>query len=74
MASRRWINLKIRGRIVVHHLIQDIGETMANRVVFVTGDTVSSKTRDFIAQTGNPVVTKPFTLEDLLLSIHIVDD
>ena len=68
------LDLKMPGMdgIELYHLIQEIGESMANRVVFITGDTVSSRTRDFIAETGNPVVTKPFTLDELLVSIDIV--
>ncbi len=60
--------------IELYQLIQEVGESLASKVVFITGDTVSSRTRDFVSETGNPVVTKPFTLEDLLLSINIVDD
>ncbi len=59
--------------IELYELIQGISDTLASRVVFVTGDTVNSGTRDFIAKTGNPVVAKPFSVEDLLSSIQMVE-
>ena len=32
----------------------------AGRVVFVTGDTLASALRDFVAESGRPVIEKPF--------------
>jgi two-component system NtrC family sensor kinase len=34
--------------------------TLRNRVVFVTGDTLASSLRDFVTQSGRPVLEKPF--------------
>ena len=33
---------------------------MTSRVVFMTGDTVSRRTRDFLESTDRPVIEKPF--------------
>jgi hypothetical protein len=33
--------------------------------MFVTGDTVSTDTRDFLHSTGRPVLHKPFSLDEL---------
>lgn len=52
------------------HLIQGTGERPPSKVIFITGDTMSPDTLDFIAHTGNPVITKPFSLEELLRSVH----
>ncbi len=44
-------------------LYQEIGQrwpTRAGRVVFVTGDTLTSTLRDFVAESGRPVIEKPF--------------
>ncbi len=38
---------------------------VADKVIFMTGDTLNSDTRDFIESTGNPVMTKPFDFENL---------
>ena len=51
-------------------LIQGIGERPPSKVVIITGDTMSPDTADFIAHTGNPVVTKPFSLEELLQTVR----
>ena len=32
----------------------------ANRVVFVTGDTLASALREFVSSSGRPVIEKPF--------------
>ena len=44
-------------------LYQEIAQrwpTRAGRVVFVTGDTLASTLRDFVAASGRPVIEKPF--------------
>ena len=38
---------------------------LVSRVVFVTGDTVSISTREFLEASGRPAVFKPFDLEAL---------
>lgn len=45
-------------------------QTLANKVVFISGDTVSPDTRDFISQTGNPLITKPFSLGELMRTVR----
>ncbi|HET7097785.1 MAG TPA: PAS domain S-box protein [Casimicrobiaceae bacterium] len=37
----------------------------AGRVVFVTGDTLASALRDFVSQSGRPVIEKPFLPSDV---------
>ena len=57
-----------------HHCSVQTG-TLANRVVFMTGDTMSVETQRFLTDTGRPVLTKPLSIdrvravvEDMLLS------
>jgi two-component system NtrC family sensor kinase len=38
---------------------------LAERMVFITGDTMSHGTRGFLQNTGLPYLTKPFTINDL---------
>ena len=45
--------------------LRDRDPRHARRVVFVTGDVQSEKTRGFLAGSGRPVVSKPFQLDDL---------
>ncbi len=42
------------------------------RVVFVTGHAEGGEYMKFLAETGDPVLTKPFTFEDLRLLIQWV--
>jgi PAS domain S-box-containing protein len=39
---------------------------LAQRVIFVTGDTVSGKTREFLDSTGNLWISKPFRITDVV--------
>ena len=46
-------------------LIKDSDGRQASRIIFVTGDTVSQSTSDFTAASGNPLLDKPFRLQDI---------
>ena len=39
--------------------------SQAERVVFVTGDTLSASLHEFVAHSGRPVIEKPFLPEDV---------
>ena len=45
-------------------------QSLANKVVFIGGDTISLDTRDFISQIGNPLITKPFSLVELMRTVR----
>jgi len=49
----------------VYRCIEGLRPDLADRVMFVTGDTVSTDTRDFLHSTGRPVLHKPFSLDEL---------
>ena len=49
----------------LYQLIQEIGEPLASKVVFITGDTLSPETSSFLDSSGNPVLTKPFSVAEL---------
>jgi len=54
----------IGGRRLYERLAELNGE-VASKVIFVTGDTLSDETREFLDSTGNPTVSKPFRHEEL---------
>ena len=54
----------------LYDLMQDTSPDLTRKVVFITGDTGSPDTGDFISKTGNPVVTKPFQLNELLQKVQ----
>jgi two-component system, NtrC family, sensor kinase len=47
----------------LHQLIKQRDADLAARLIFVTGDTMSAATQARIAQSGNPSIAKPFTIE-----------
>jgi DNA-binding response OmpR family regulator len=38
---------------------------LAGRVIFATGDVIGGETREFLDQSGRPVLSKPFTPDEL---------
>ena len=49
----------------VYQCIESIRPDMAERVLFISGDSASTEVKTFIESTGNPLLKKPFTLDDL---------
>lgn len=49
----------------LYDLVQEKSQDIAERMVFVTGDTASPTARNFLGTTGNPVLSKPFTIGDI---------
>ncbi len=49
----------------LYHLIEQSSKEMASRIIFLTGDTISRDTHDFLQGTGNPMLSKPISMEDL---------
>jgi len=49
----------------LYQSIKQIDPDLAARLIFVTGDTLSAATQARIAQSGNPYISKPFTIERL---------
>jgi len=45
--------------------IKDKDAALARRILFVTGDTMSPSTKEFLERTGLPYLAKPFTLQQL---------
>jgi len=60
--------------IDLYKRIQKMGKSVANSVVFITGDVMSEDTHSFFSQAEVPYVTKPFDTELLKGSIERVLD
>ena len=58
----------------LYDLMKDNSPDLSKKVVFITGDTISSDTWDYLYQTGNAVVTKPFQLNELLQNVQALWD
>jgi two-component system NtrC family sensor kinase len=52
------------GRQLYHHL-QRLDRRLAERTIFITGDTVSPETRRFLQEVPNPCLTKPFRVREV---------
>lgn len=46
-------------------MLRDRGDGLERRLIFVTGDSATSTAHDFLGSTGQPVLMKPFALEDV---------
>ncbi len=70
------LDLKMPGMSgrTLYGLMRETSPELTRKVVFVTGDTVGQDTKDFLAETGNAVVTKPFQLAELLQNIEAIGD
>jgi two-component system NtrC family sensor kinase len=49
----------------LYNLVKEKYQDVAEKMVFVTGDTASPTARNFLGATGNPVLSKPFTIDDV---------
>ena len=49
----------------LYQLIHQVDEALSRKVIFISGDAVNQATHKFISNTGKPLVTKPFRLEEL---------
>lgn len=56
----------------VFQLIEESDQQVAKKVIFITGDASDPDTRDFIAKSKNPVVLKPFHLDDVCRQVFNV--
>ncbi|MEK6725585.1 MAG: ATP-binding protein [Deltaproteobacteria bacterium] len=56
-----------------YHKVKSMKPDAANKIIFISGDSVSDGTQTFLKDTGNLFLKKPFTLEDLMkvISKHI---
>ena len=45
---------------------------LARRVLFMTGDSVSQRTNDFLAGTGQPWLSKPVQLQELISEVAMM--
>ncbi len=54
----------------LYRRLQKIAPSLANRVIFVTGDVMGKNTTEFLAKTKVPYITKPINIEQLMERIN----
>jgi len=55
----------LSGRKLYETLNKEQPDT-ANKIVFITGDTMTEETNDFLASSGRPYLAKPFNPDELM--------
>jgi DNA-binding response OmpR family regulator len=68
------IRTPIMNGMQLYEYISDKHPELTNRVIFTTGDVISSDTQYFLENSGQPVLTKPFTPEELARIVREVLD
>jgi len=58
------------GGEALYHEIQKRSPSLARRIIFITGDTVSATSRRFLESTGNRWFGKPFNLDELETAVR----
>jgi CheY-like chemotaxis protein len=53
------------GGAELYQCVAGLKPELSQRILFLTGDVASADTKSFLERTGKPVLTKPFTLEEL---------
>lgn len=60
---------RLDGQAFYDALVQ-AGSPMKDRILFITGDTLAPRTRDFLEPRRLPHLDKPFLVEELILAVH----
>src|SRR5262249_36020148 len=55
----------------IYKALTDRASHLAPRIVFTSGDGANAETRAFLNETGNPCVSKPFSMQELERAIAI---
>ncbi len=53
-----------------YNTLVNAGSLMANRIIFITGDTLSPRTLEFLEPRNLPFLAKPFLVEELKMAVN----
>jgi CheY-like chemotaxis protein len=68
------IRTPVMNGMQLYEYITDKHPELVKRVIFTTGDVISGDTQYFLEKSGQPVLTKPFTPEELTRIVREVLD
>jgi CheY-like chemotaxis protein len=60
---------RLDGRAFYEALVR-AGSPMADRIIFITGDTLAPRTLEFLEPSGFPYLAKPFLVEELKIAVN----
>ena len=63
------IRLPAMSGIELYRHLQETANSLAQSVIFITGDTINTDTIAFLSQTSAPYITKPFDMNRLIEQI-----
>jgi two-component system NtrC family sensor kinase len=66
------LDIKLPGMngMELYERLQGIAQSLAERVVFITGDVMGQGTKDFLSKNRASYITKPFNIEQLKKDIN----
>ena len=64
------LKMPVLDGVHLYRRIEDYDPELASRVIFITGDTISPYTSEFVAKSANPVPSKPFSISLLRQEIR----
>lgn len=59
------IKMPVMGGKEFYQFVKSQYSQLVDRVIFATGDVIDSTTRNFLEESGRPVLAKPFTPDEL---------
>jgi len=59
------IKIPMMGGDDFYRVVKEKRPSLADRIIFLTGDTLGDETRTFIDSVTNPLIEKPFELSEL---------
>ena len=68
------LKMPVMGGKELYTLINEVDETLAQKVLFITGDTISRDTGDFLTASGLQVLHKPFDIQELLGKVRTLTE
>ncbi len=68
------LKMPVMGGRELYNLINEVDESLVQKVLFITGDTIGRDTRDFLTATGRQVLHKPFDIQELLGKVRTLTE
>lgn len=68
------LKMPVMGGQELYKLINEVDESLAQKVLFITGDTIGRDTRDFLTATEGQALHKPFELQELLGQVRTLTE